>query len=99
MLIGQAAQQKAATAAGRVINKNSRRGDRRTWQKPLRGKKACNLIAKEVDSMALATMLPSRPGDHVAVDRTLAFLSEIGCLHGLSGPDGLSGRPFQHGRT
>lgn len=32
--------------------------------------------------MALATMSPSKFGDHFVTDRAMALLSESGCLHG-----------------
>ncbi len=41
------------------------------------------MVAKEMNSkMCMATMVPSKSVDQFVVKRVIAFLAEVGCLHG-----------------
>jgi hypothetical protein len=44
--------------------------------------RACLVAREAVSRVTLATMVPSKGSEQYTVDRIVAFLSEVGCLHG-----------------
>jgi hypothetical protein len=44
--------------------------------------RACLVAREAVSRVTLATMVPSKGSEEYTVDRIVAFLSEVGCLHG-----------------